>query len=130
MRIGSWLKNWPRRRNSSVASVAVPAQSERLEPRALLSGSALVVGTELNIHLDTNQNVRLSSFNGNVLLETSSNGGLLQPLASIGSVPASSIQSIVITRRLENSGRYFGKRMYGRCSQALESSIALRSSFS
>ena len=97
MRIGSWLKNWPRRRNPLLVSGTVPAHTEKLETRSLLSSSALIVGTELNIHLDTNQNVRVGSFNGNVLVETSSNGGLLQPLTSIGSVPASSIQFIVIT---------------------------------
>ncbi len=97
MRIGSWLKNWPRRRNSFTVIPTVSAHAEYLENRSLLSSSALIVGTELNIQLDTNQNLRVGSFNGNVLVEISSNGGLLTPLGSLGSVPASSIQSIVIT---------------------------------
>ena len=49
MHIGSWLKNWPRRRNSFVASPLVPAQAEHLEARTLLSSSALIVGSELSI---------------------------------------------------------------------------------
>ncbi len=100
MQFVSWLKNWPAvtgRRKPNIQARTVVAFAEHLEVRALPSSSVLIVaGTELNITLSTNDNVSVSSLSGNVVVQIGSGGGQLQPV-SIGTFPASSLQSIVIT---------------------------------
>ena len=96
MRISSWLKNWkttPRNRNKSQTALVA---AEQMEPRTLLSASALIIAGELNVSLHTNENVQVSTFNGNLLVQTSSGTGLFTPITSLGTVAASSITSIVI----------------------------------
>ncbi len=97
MRISSWLRNWPCRRKLAGVSRKIPIQAESLEPKSLLSVSALIVsGSQLEITMTGDDDVRLSALNGNLLLEAAQNGGVLQPFLGLGIVPASSIQSIQI----------------------------------
>jgi Ca2+-binding RTX toxin-like protein len=97
VRISSWIKRRQRRRSSSPAISTRLAQAEALEVRSLPSVSALVVGTDLNISSDGDDSIQVSAFAGNVLVVAGPAGGIQQPISSIGSVPASSIQSIIIT---------------------------------
>ena len=100
MQFVSWLKNWPAaagRRKPSTQTRTAASAVEHLEIRVLPSSSVLIVaGTEINITLNTNDNVSVSSLSGNVVVQIGPNGGQLQPV-SIGTFPASSVQSIVIT---------------------------------
>ncbi|MFM9964056.1 MAG: beta strand repeat-containing protein [Planctomycetaceae bacterium] len=100
MQFASWLKNWPAsagRRKQNIQSRSVASGAELLEVRSLPSASVLVVnGNELNITLETSDNVSVSSLAGNVVVQIGRNGGPVQPV-SIGNVPASAVQSIVIT---------------------------------
>ena len=77
---------------------SAPAEVESFEARQLLSASALFIPAtgELNIELNSNDNVRVSSVNGSVLIEVGANGGAYAPLTSIGTVASSSVLSLVV----------------------------------
>lgn len=94
MQIVSWLKNWQRRRKPSTKLLA--AQTEQLEVRSLLTTNTLLIGSELCVESDGNDTIRVSAIGGNVLVETGPAGGILLPVTSIGTVPASAIETIVI----------------------------------
>ena len=100
MSIATWLKHWSAavdRRKHGTTSRAVASAAEHLEVRSLLSTSVLIVaGSELNITLNVRDNVSVSSLGGNVIVQIGPDGGQLQPVA-IGTLAASSVQSIVIT---------------------------------
>ncbi len=71
---------------------------EQLEERTLPSASVLLIaGSELNISLEGGDDVRVRPFGGNVLVEIGSNGGILTPVTSLGTVPTTSIQTIVVS---------------------------------
>ena len=72
----------------------VPA--ERFEERTLLSANVLFVSGELNVSLESADSVRVGPFGSNVLVEVGNNGGAFFPSASLGVVPAASVQKIVI----------------------------------
>ena len=98
MQISSWLKNWcaaaDRRKQGTRSSAA---SAEQFETRALPSASVLVVGgTELNITLNLNDSVSVSSVSGAVVVQIGANGGNSVPV-SLGSLQANAIQSIIIT---------------------------------
>ena len=99
MKRSTWLKDWwesirisNRRRGRTVA------QAEVMEPRQLLSGSGLFIPAtgELNLQLGSLENVRVSTQNGAVLVETSTGSGSYSPLISLGTVQAASVQSLVV----------------------------------
>lgn len=96
MRISSWLKNWRRRKQGNRTRVAAQAV-ERFEERSLLSASVLVIGgSELNITLELDDSVSVSSANGAVVVQIGTSGGNQTPVA-VGGLQASAVQSIVIT---------------------------------
>ncbi|HLQ44028.1 MAG TPA: hypothetical protein VK137_04805, partial [Planctomycetaceae bacterium] len=97
MRIRFWLKSWQTRRKPFGMTRPATVAAEQLEMRSLPSASALLVGNELNIALEGADSVRVSAIGGNLLVELAHNGGFLTPVTTLGTVPASSIQSIVIT---------------------------------
>lgn len=85
------------------AKLPVAGQLEQLEGKSLLSVSALFVNGELNIFSDSNENITVGSAGTNqgTIVQVLSNG---QPVTSVGSVPTSSVTSIVIQGgNLENS---------------------------
>ena len=69
-----------------------------MEPRQLLSGSALFIPAtgELNIGLNSAESVRISAATGSVLVEVSTGGSSFTALTVLGTVPASSVRSIVV----------------------------------
>lgn len=103
MHLLHWLQNFralcqqPRgHRESRSHRVAPVIPAERLEERALLSANVLFVSGELNVSLEGSDAVRIGPFGSNVLVEVGNDGGQFRPSASIGSVPAASVQKIVI----------------------------------
>ena len=74
------------------------AQSEVMEARQLLSSTGLFIPTtgELNILLGSQDNLRVSSVSGSVLVETSTGSGSYSPLLSVGTVNSASVLSLVI----------------------------------
>ena len=69
-----------------------------MEGRQLLSASGLFIPAtgELNLLLGSQDNVRISSASGRVVVETSTGAGTYSTLASIGNVNSASVQSIVV----------------------------------
>ena len=69
-----------------------------MEERQLLSSSGLFIPAtgELNLLLGSQDNVRISSVAGRVLVETSTGTGSYSPLANLGTVNSASVQSIVV----------------------------------
>ncbi|MFM9962800.1 MAG: Calx-beta domain-containing protein [Planctomycetaceae bacterium] len=96
------LRDLGRKRIATRSRVAVrsrvAAQIESMETRQLLSGSALFIPAtgELSIGLNSAESVRVSSLSGSVLVEVSTGTGGFVALTTLGNVPASSVQSIVI----------------------------------
>ena len=81
----------------------VAGQLEQLEGKALLSVSALFVNGELNVVSDANDNITVSSTGtgASARVQVLANGNLV---TSVGSVPSSSVTSIVIQGgNLENT---------------------------
>jgi Ca2+-binding RTX toxin-like protein len=80
------------------APVARSAQVETFECKELLSASALFLPAtgELNIQLNSGDNVRVSSVNGFVRIDASLNGGPTQQLTSIGNTSSANVQRIVV----------------------------------
>ena len=74
------------------------AQAEVMEERQLLSSTGLFIPAtgELNLLLGSQDNVRISSASGRVVVETSTGAGTYSTLASIGNVNSASVQSIVV----------------------------------
>ena len=102
MKRSSWLKSWWESARSSsrrrVQGVKPAAQAEVMEERQLLSSTGLFIPAtgELNLLLGSQDNVRISSASGRVLVETSTGAGTYSTLASIGNVSSASVQSIVV----------------------------------
>ncbi len=70
---------------------------EALERRELLSASGLFVPAtgELSLDLDSSDSVRISSANGNVVIQSSTNGGVsYSPVSSLGTLVAADVISI------------------------------------
>lgn len=69
-----------------------------MESRQVLSSSGLFIPAtgELNLQLGSQDNVRISSVSGSVLVETSTGSGSYSPLLSIGTVSSASVQSLVV----------------------------------
>ena len=78
--------------------VTPTVQAEVLEDRQLLSSSGLFIPAtgELNLQLGSQDNVRISSVSGSVLVETSTGSGSYSPLLSLGTVASASLQSLVV----------------------------------
>src|SRR5712691_6282376 len=94
-----WLKGlWQSMNHSVRRRPGSVANSESLEARQLLSASALFIPNtgELNIEFDSSDNVRVSSQNGNVRVEEEAANGTFTPISSLGTLLASSVQSITI----------------------------------
>ena len=74
------------------------AQAEVMEARQLLSSTGLFIPAtgELNLQLGSQDNVRVSSVSGSVLVETSTGNGNYSPLLSLGSVSSASVLSLVV----------------------------------
>ena len=102
MKRSSWLKNWwESARASSRRRSPAARQAEVLEPRQLLSAAStsglfIPVTGELNLQLGSQENVRISSQSGNVLVETSTGTGSFSTLASVGTIASASVTSIVV----------------------------------
>ena len=102
MKRSMWLKNWWESARSSNrrrgAAVKLAAQAEVMEERQLLSSSGLFIPAtgELNLQLGSQDNVRVSSSSGRVVVETSTGAGSYSTLASLGTVNSASVQSIVV----------------------------------
>ncbi|MFM9962801.1 MAG: beta strand repeat-containing protein [Planctomycetaceae bacterium] len=79
----------PRTRRSGV---------ESLETRQMLSASALFLPAtgELSIELDTDADLVITSNNGNLSVQASFNGGPLQQINTVGTVPAANVLSIEV----------------------------------
>lgn len=73
-------------------------QTEVMEPRQLLAASGLFIPAtgELNLQLGSQDNVRVSSVGGNLLVETSTGAGTYSPVLSLGVVSSASVQSLVV----------------------------------
>ena len=72
-----------------------------LEPRQVLSAAStsglfIPATGELNLQLGSQENVRISSQSGNVLVETSTGTGSFSTLASVGTIASASVTSIVV----------------------------------
>lgn len=85
-------------RKQAAVAPSAPAQVESFEARQLLSALALFIPAtgELNLELNSSDRVRVSSSNGAVLIEVAANGSAYVPVSSIGTVPSSTIVSIVV----------------------------------
>lgn len=72
--------------------------AEVLEQRSLLSASAVFVEAtgELSVELGSSESAQVSSVNGNVLIGLSSDGSPFIPFTGIGTLPASSIVTLVV----------------------------------
>ena len=101
MRITSWLKNWHRRRRGSFAARnRVPlAAAEHLEHRSLPTVSVFVVaGPGLNIVMENDDALSISSVGGQVVVSTGTTGGTLTPTAFLGPINSNTIKTIEIGR--------------------------------
>ncbi len=102
MKRSSWLKNWwESARTSSRRRSLTARQAEVLEQRQLLSavsssGLFIPATGELNLQLGSQENVRISSQSGNVLVETSTGTGSYSTLASVGTIAPANVHSIVV----------------------------------
>ena len=69
-----------------------------LEPRQLLSATGLFIPAtgELNLQLGSQENVRISSQSGSVLIETSTGAGVYSPVTSLGTIASASVKSLVV----------------------------------
>ncbi len=96
-----WLKGLWQSMNHSArrrpGSMAV-ANSESLEARELMSATALFIPDtgELNIEMDSSDNVVVSSQNGIVQVEEEAANGTFTPISSLGTLSAALVQSITI----------------------------------
>lgn len=96
------FRNWLRNLNSGVGKTTRRAQqvrmqaAESLEQRTLPAVSILLTGTELCVESDDGDNISISAFNGNVVVQTAAPGGQLFPSSAVGSLPASSVTSLII----------------------------------
>jgi Ca2+-binding RTX toxin-like protein len=72
--------------------------AEVLENRSLLSASAVFIEAtgELSVELGSSESAQVSSVNGNVLIGLSSDGSPYIPFTGIGTLPASSIVTLVM----------------------------------
>lgn len=86
----------PNKRRQRKAFSAAAIQAEVFETKQMLSTTALFLPAtgEVSIELNTIDNVRITSVNGNVSVQVSSGGGAFVPVNSLGTVPASSVVSI------------------------------------
>ena len=106
MKRSSWLKNWwESARASSRRRSHAARQAEVLEQRQLLSavstsGLFIPATGELNLQLGSQENVRITSQSGSVLIETATDTatttGIYSPLASVGTITSANVKSIVI----------------------------------
>ncbi|TXT28944.1 MAG: Ca2+-binding protein RTX toxin, partial [Planctomycetota bacterium] len=99
MRITSWLKNWrrQRRRSSALRNRVVPAAAENLERRSLLTVSVFVVaGPGLNIVMENDDALSITSVGGQVVVSTGTTGGTLTPSLFVGPIDSNTIQTIDI----------------------------------
>ncbi len=98
MNKSSWWKlsrkNSPTRRSKT--PTAVSAEVESMEARQLPSASALFLPAtgELSIDLGESDSVQIGSFNGNLTVMGSTNGGAFTAINTVGSVPAANVLSI------------------------------------
>ncbi len=85
-------------RKQAATAQRVSAHVESMEARQLLSAASLFIPAtgELNIQLNSNDNVRVSSVGGAVVVEIGANGGPLTPLTSLGTVASANVISIVV----------------------------------
>jgi Ca2+-binding RTX toxin-like protein len=86
----------PARRAGQLVRPIGPA-AECLETRNLLSSSTIFLASgELNIALGSHENVVVQAIAGNVVVTTSDGTAPLLPTPSLGTIPASAVQSLVI----------------------------------
>jgi Ca2+-binding RTX toxin-like protein len=93
---GNALRRAPTRRSGQLTRPNGQA-AECLETRNLLSGSTIFLASgELNIALGPHENVTVQAIAGNVVVAVSDGSDPVFPTASLGTIPASAVRSLVI----------------------------------